>query len=89
MFITSLLNRDIKKRAGSKNGAAELMQSPFFKHIDWKALEQGKVRPVLVPREVFPFPPEECEDSMNCFMAGQTKVRRVVLLGCARAGWGT
>jgi len=49
-LVQQLLNRDPNKRLGSKDGAIELMQHPFFKDIDWKKLSKKQVIPPYKPK---------------------------------------
>lgn len=42
-LLKALLNKDAAKRLGSAEGAAELRRHPFFKPINWKALEERRV----------------------------------------------
>ena len=47
--ILKLLEKDKSKRLGSKNGASEIFQHPFFADVDVDALEQKKIKPPFMP----------------------------------------
>lgn len=58
-LILNLLNRNPKKRLGAgPEDANELKRHAFFKSIDWKAVEQGKLdMPPIEPRKEFKLNP--------------------------------
>ena len=49
-LISRLLERDPEKRIGAQQGAIEIMQDPFFKGIDWEALNNYSVKPPFKPK---------------------------------------
>ena len=56
-LISGLLNRDPKKRLGSKS-ASDVKAHPFFEGIDWTALDEREVTP--------PFNPCQQRDDTAC-----------------------
>ena len=48
-IIEKLLDKDPKKRLGNKNGVHEVLDHPWFKDLDIKALESMKIEPPLKP----------------------------------------
>jgi len=48
-FVKGLLNRNPKNRLGSQRDTQELKEHPFFKTIDWNALELKQVTPPFIP----------------------------------------
>jgi len=49
-LIRKLLEPDVKKRFGTKNGAEDLKSHPFFKGFDWKNIKNMK--PPIVPKKM-------------------------------------
>lgn len=48
-FILSLLNKDKNVRLGSKNDFVEVLEHPYFKDFDLKALEAKQMKPPFMP----------------------------------------
>ncbi|PWZ03124.1 camp-dependent protein kinase catalytic subunit [Testicularia cyperi] len=49
-LITSLLTADRSRRLGNlRGGAQDVKNHPWFHGVDWRALEQGRIRPPIVP----------------------------------------
>ena len=48
-IIRKLLDKDINKRLGSKNGVHEILSHPWFKDVDIKGIENQSVEPPLKP----------------------------------------
>jgi serine/threonine protein kinase len=44
-IVLKLLMKDPKQRLGSKGSVNRVRRHPFFKGIDWKALEEKRVKP--------------------------------------------
>ncbi|CAK7202729.1 Serine/threonine-protein kinase [Sporothrix eucalyptigena] len=49
-FVKGLLNRNPKHRLGATKDAAELMEHPFFRDIDWDALSKKLITPPFKPK---------------------------------------
>lgn len=49
-FVKGLLNRNPKHRLGATKDAAELMEHPFFRDIDWDALSRKLITPPFKPK---------------------------------------
>ncbi|PRP78948.1 protein kinase 2 [Planoprotostelium fungivorum] len=50
-FLEGLLTREVDKRLGSgPDGANEIKRHPFFKEIDWEALERKEIEPPFKPK---------------------------------------
>ncbi len=49
-IIRGFLNRDASQRFGVKSRGQEVLQHPFFAHIDWKQLFDRKIPPPYRPR---------------------------------------
>jgi hypothetical protein len=63
-FLNKLLQRDAKKRLGSKNGIKDIKDHPFFEGTNWRALS----------REPAPWVPPPAKDlDMSNFPKAQTK----------------
>ena len=48
-LIRRLLDKNISTRLGSKNGVHEVLEHPWFKDIDIKAVEAQTIKPPLKP----------------------------------------
>jgi len=48
-FIRGLLQKDHRMRLGAKSDF-EVLASPFFKDVDWEAMERGETPPALTPQ---------------------------------------
>jgi len=48
-FVSGLLERDIKKRLGCRNGIADIKAHPFFAGMDWDAIEAKEAIPPFEP----------------------------------------
>ena len=48
-FVSMLLERDIKKRLGCRNGIMDIKSHPFFAGMDWDALEAKEAVPPFEP----------------------------------------
>ncbi len=49
-LISSLLNADRSKRLGNlRGGADDVKNHPWFYGVDWKALQEGRIPPPIVP----------------------------------------
>ncbi|KAH8836942.1 hypothetical protein MCOR07_006570 [Pyricularia oryzae] len=49
-FVKGLLNRNPKHRLGATNDAEELKQHPFFRDVDWNALQKRQITPPFKPK---------------------------------------
>lgn len=49
VYVQGLLNRNIPERLGSRRGASEIREHPFFRDIDWKLLHAKKLKPPFKP----------------------------------------
>ena len=49
-LITRLLEKDKKKRLGSKADAAEILSHPFFNGLDLGSLSKREITPTYLPR---------------------------------------
>ncbi|KAL8295298.1 hypothetical protein RB597_008609 [Gaeumannomyces tritici] len=49
-FVKGLLNRNPRHRLGATNDAEELKQHPFFKDVDWDALQKRLISPPFKPK---------------------------------------
>ena len=49
-LVQGLLIREPEIRLGYSRGAKEVMEEPFFKSIDWKALYEKRVTPAFIPK---------------------------------------
>ncbi|GMI88394.1 phototropin 2, NON PHOTOTROPIC HYPOCOTYL 1-LIKE [Hibiscus trionum] len=52
-FINALLNRDPSSRLGSRTGASEIKQHPFFHGINWPLIRYMSPPPLEVPLHLF------------------------------------
>jgi len=50
-IIRGFLNRDASQRFGVKSRGQEVLQHPFFAHIEWKLLYDRKIPPPYRPRQ--------------------------------------
>ncbi len=48
-ILSAFLERDVRKRLGSRNDIAEVKSSPFFATMDWEKLEAREVEPPFKP----------------------------------------
>lgn len=48
-LLLGLLDKDSKKRLGSKDDATEVKKHPWFQDIDWVKLERREVEPSFKP----------------------------------------
>eukprot|EP00164_Ancoracysta_twista_P005943 GFYU01008183.1.p1 GENE.GFYU01008183.1~~GFYU01008183.1.p1 ORF type:complete len:915 (-),score=288.09 GFYU01008183.1:169-2913(-) len=48
-LVSSLLQYNPEARLGAKNGVQDIMKHPWFKKIDWKALEAQQAKPPFKP----------------------------------------
>ncbi|KAJ1032624.1 hypothetical protein NDA16_000647 [Ustilago loliicola] len=49
-LISSLLNSDRSRRLGNlRGGASDVKNHPWFYGVDWKALQEGRIPPPIVP----------------------------------------
>jgi serine/threonine protein kinase len=49
-FVAALLHKDRRMRLGTRSDN-EVIESPFFDCVDWKAVEQGQALPAFVPNQ--------------------------------------
>lgn len=49
-LISSLLTADRSRRLGNlRGGADDVKRHPWFSGVDWKALQEGRIRPPIIP----------------------------------------
>lgn len=70
-LLLALLEKDSKKRIGSKDDAAEVKKHPWFSDIDWGKLEKREIEPSFKPDlstnllEYFPHATDYVDDGQS------------------------